>query len=184
MPDENALVRLYQPNTPETDRWVLAVKLRNGGTAARSITEKVSGKLVAGSVTMESAFILSGLGEPGFASLGKALRQTANKKAARDAAISLSQAGAVALVSLPDLVASLPKDWRNTRHCVLSAILNIAKEHRESVQRYMPEIQKYATDRDPDIRRKVQLIQDVSKMKIPEPSAALLTRDPQTGRSE
>lgn len=162
-PDLNCLTALYAGKTEETERWLLALRLRTGGEISATTAKEAFDQLVAGNMTMESAFILSGLGEHGLRLLGKAMRETEDKKAARDASIYLSCAGAAAIVSLDDLVASLGKGWHNTRHCTLSAILNVAKEHPEAVRVHIATIREYSSHRDQDIRGKVQLIIDVTE---------------------
>ena len=117
--------------------------------------EEVFRRLLAGSQTRQSAFALSRQGRQGCVLLGKALRMTRDRNAARDSAFYLSMAGTNAEVALDDLVASLHRDWQNTRHCVLSAILNVAQEHPEAVAPYLPAIQEYRSDRSLDIQRYV-----------------------------
>ena len=158
-PDLDILKMLYGKQGTPTERWLMAVTLRNGGGIAETTASETFNHLRAGSATMESAFILSGLGYNGLRLLGKALRETESKEAARAAAFYLSGAGAAAVVALDDLVASLAGPWRNTRHQALSAILNVAKEYPDTVAPCMASIRAYEIHPDSDIRRKVQLIQ-------------------------
>jgi len=108
---------------------------------------------------MESAFLLSGYGEQGFALLGKALRQTESKKSARDLAIYLQCAGPGAVAAVSDMVASLDRNWRDTRQRVLLALLNIAEVNPQAIEPYMSQIAQYVKHRDSDTRCKVYLIE-------------------------
>ena len=154
-PNLGMLKALYSGKQSRTESWLLAVTLRKGGALRETIAKEAFNRLMEGSLTMQSAFILTGFGENGLRLLGKALRETDDRRAARDAAIYLCGAGADAIVALDDLVASLDK---SSRGLALLAILDVAKAYPEAVRAHASTIRGYANVWDSEDRRKVRLI--------------------------
>lgn len=141
----------------QNDRWLVALALQQT-TLSPETLQLLYEELMKGKYSRQLAFILSGRGEEGVRLIGKALKNAEDPKTARDCAIYLSQIEDKATPALADLVSSLDRDWRNTRDCVLLAILNIANESPGPVRPYRKIIDKYKDSEDESISYKAYLI--------------------------